>query len=117
MGKSSNCLKILCFSIGMHYEGIVYSEYLSCPQVHLTSWGDVLQSAQSRQAVLWVVGIQIIHLLNEYHSIYLVEETHMILGRSSAVPRANQHPQDRPGMKLCSATTLIRYELPDLACG
>ena len=47
----------------MHYEGTVYSEYLSCPQVHLTSWGDVLQSAQSRQAVLWVVAIQIIRLL------------------------------------------------------
>src|ERR1700677_320430 len=50
MGRSSNCLKFLYFSIGIHYEGIVYSEYLSCPQVHLTSWGDVLQSAQSRQA-------------------------------------------------------------------
>ena len=86
MGRSSNCLKILYFSIGMHYEGIVYSEYLSCPQVHLTSWGDVLQSAQSRQAVLWVVGIQIIHLLDEYHSIYLLEGTHMIFGHSSAVP-------------------------------
>src|ERR1700683_2890711 len=86
MGRSSNCLKILFFSIRMHYEGTVYSEYLSCPQVHLTSWGDVLQSAQSGQAVLWVVGIQIIHLLDKYHSIYLVEETHIIFGRSSAVP-------------------------------
>ena len=65
----------------------MYSEYLSCPQVHLTSWGDVLQSVQSRQAVLWVVGIQIIHLLDEYHSIYLLEGTHMIFGHSSAVPR------------------------------
>src|ERR1700683_551484 len=78
MGKSSNCLKNLYFSIGMHYEGTVYSEYLSCPQVHLTIWGDVLQSAQSKQAVLWVVGIQIIHLLDRYHSIYLVEGTHTI---------------------------------------
>src|ERR1700683_4979291 len=57
MGRPSNCLKVLYFSIGMHYEGAVCLEYLSCPQVHLTSWGDVLQSAQSRQAVLWVVGI------------------------------------------------------------
>src|ERR1700677_3104293 len=117
MRRSSNCLKILYFSIGMHYEGIVYSEYLSCPQVHLTSWGDVLQSAQSRQAVLWVVGIQIIDLLDEYHFTRLVEETHIIFGRSSAVLRANEHAQDVPGMKLCSATTPIRYELPDLACG
>src|ERR1700677_4830903 len=116
MGRSSNCLKFLYFSIGMHYEGTVYSEYLSCPQVHLTSWGDVLQSAQSRQAVLWVVGIQIIHLLDKYHSIYLVEGTLIAFGRSSAVPHANEHAQDVPGMKLCSATTPIRYELPDLLC-
>ena len=101
----------------MHYEGTVYSEYLSRPQVHLTSWGDVLQSAQSRQAVLWVVAIQIIRLLNKYDFIYVVGETHIIFGRSSAVPRANEHAQDVPGMKLCSATTPIRYELPDLACG
>src|ERR1700677_1173990 len=105
MRRSSNCLKILYFSIGMHYEGIVYSEYLSCPQVHLTSWGDVLQSAQSRQAVLWVVGIQIIYLLDKYHSIYLVKGTHIILGRSSAVRLANEHAHDVPGMKLCPATT------------
>src|ERR1700676_5063958 len=98
MGKSSNCLKILCFSIGMHYEGTVCLEYLSCPQVHLTSWGDVLQSAQSRQAVLWVVGTQIIHLLDRYHFIYLVEGTHIIFGHSSAVPRANEHAQDVPRM-------------------
>src|ERR1700683_1094845 len=70
----------------MHYKGTVYSEYLSCPQVHLTSWGDVLHSAQSRQAVLWVVGIQIIHMLDKYHSIYLVKGTHIIFGCSSAVP-------------------------------
>src|ERR1700683_5822852 len=100
MGRSSNCLKILYFFIGMNYEGIVYSEYLSCPQVHLTSWGDVLQSAQNRQAVLWVVGIQIIHWLDEYHSIYPVKGTHIILGRSSAVPRANEHAQDVPETKL-----------------
>src|ERR1700683_5275052 len=117
MGRSSNCLKILYFSIGMYYEGIVYSEYLSYPQVHLTGWGDVLQSAQSRQAVLWVVGIKIIHLLDKYHSIYSVEWTHIISGHSSAVPRANEHARDVPGMKLCSATTPIQYELPDLACG
>src|ERR1700683_2390911 len=117
MGRSLNCLKNLYFSIGMHYEGTVYSEYLSCPQVHLTSWGDVLQSAQSRQAVLWLVGIQIIYLSDEYHSIYLVEGTHIIFGRSSVVPHANEHAQDVPRMKFCSATTPIRYELPDLACG
>src|SRR6202050_946877 len=86
MGKSSNYHKILYFSIRMHYKGTVYSEYLSCPQVHLTSWGDVLQSAQSRQAVLWVVGIQIIHLLDKYHFIYLVKGTHITFGCSSAVP-------------------------------
>ena len=101
----------------MHYEGTVYSEYSLCPQVHLTSWGDVLQSAQSRQAVLWVVGIQIIHLLDIYHSIYSVEGTHIISGHSSAVPHANEHARDVPGIKLCSATTPIRYELPDLVCG
>src|ERR1700677_4139831 len=101
----------------MHYEGIVYSEYLSCPQVHLTSWGDVLQSAQSRQAVLWVVGIQMIHLLDIYHSIYSVEGTHIIFRHSSSVPRANEHARNVPGMKLCSATPPIWYELPDLACG
>src|ERR1700683_4953450 len=111
MGRSSNCLKILYFSIEMHYEGMVYSEYSSCPQVHLTSWGDVLQSDQSRQAVLWVVGIQIIHLLDKYHSIYLVEGAQINFGHSSAVPRAKEHAQDVPRMKLCSATTLIRYEL------
>jgi hypothetical protein len=82
----------------MHYKGTVYSEYLSCPQVHLTSWGDVLQSAQSRQAVRWVVGIQIIRLLNKYHSIYLVKGTHIILRHSSAVPHANEHAQYVPGM-------------------
>src|ERR1700683_5103366 len=98
MGRSSNCLKILFFSIGMHHEGTVYSEYSSCPQVHLTSWGDVLQSAQSRQAVLWVVGIQIIHLLDKYHFIYLVEGTDIIFGCSSAVPRANEHARDVLGM-------------------
>src|ERR1700683_2069865 len=86
MGRSSNCLKFLYFSIGMYYEGTVYSEYSLCPQVHLTSWGDVLQSAQSRQAVLWVVGIPIIYLLDEYHSIYLVEGTNIIFGRYSVVP-------------------------------
>src|ERR1700679_3578350 len=117
MGRSSNCLKILYFSIEMHYEGTVYSEYLSCPQVHLTSWGDVLQSTQSRQAVLWVVGIQIIHLLDKYHSIYSVEGIHIISGQSSAVPHANEHAQDMPAMKPCSDTTLIRYELQYLACG
>ena len=76
----------------------MYSEYLSQPQVHLTSWGDVLQSAQSRQAVLWVVAIQIIRLLNKYDFIYLVEGTHIIFGCSSAVPRANEHARDVPGM-------------------
>src|ERR1700677_942681 len=98
MGRSLNCLKILYFAIAMHYEVTVYSEYLSCPQVHITSWGDILQSAQSRQAVLWVVGIQIIHLLDKYHSIYLVEGTHMIFGHSSAVPHANEHARDVPRM-------------------
>ena len=76
----------------------MYSEYLSQPQVYLTSWGDVFQSAQSGQAVLWVVAIQIIHLLDKYHFIYLVEGTHIIFGCSSAVPRANEHAQDVPGM-------------------
>ena len=57
MGRFSNCLKRLDLVIGIYYKGTVYSEYLSQPQVHLTSWGDVLQSAQSRQAVLWVAGI------------------------------------------------------------
>jgi hypothetical protein len=69
----------------------VYSEYLSCPQVHLTRWGDDLQSAQSKQAVLWVVGIQIFCLLDKYHSIYLVEGTHIVFGCFSAVPRTNEH--------------------------
>src|ERR1700683_4384654 len=96
MGRPSNCLKILYIFIEMHYEGTVYSEYLSCPQVHLTRWGDVLHRAQSRQAVLWVVGIQIIHLLDKYHSIYLVKGTHIIFGHSSAVPHANEHAQDVP---------------------
>ena len=82
----------------MHYEGTVYSEYLSCPQVHLTSWGIVLQSAQSKQAVLWVVGTQIIYLLDRYHLIYLVEGTHVILGHSGAVPHANKHARDVPRM-------------------
>ena len=76
----------------------MYSEYLSRPQVYLTSWGDVLQSAQSRQAVLWVVAIQIICLLDEYDFIYLVEGTHIIFGCSSAVPHANEHARDVPGM-------------------
>ena len=76
----------------------MYSEYLSQPQVYLTSWGDVLQSAQSGQAVLWVVAIQIIHLLDKYHFIYLVEGTHIIFGCSSAVPCANEHARDVPGM-------------------
>ena len=80
----------------MHYEGTVYSEYLLYPQVHLTSWEDVLQSAQSRQAVLWVVGIQIIHLLDKYHFIYLVKGTRIIFGGSSAVPHANEHAPDVP---------------------
>ena len=94
--RSSNHLKNLDFAIGIHYKGTVYSEYLSYPQVYLTSWGDILQSAQSRQAVLWVVGIQIICLLDQYHFIYLVEGTHIIFGCPSAVPRANEHAQDVP---------------------
>src|SRR6202050_708564 len=96
MGRSSNCLKILYFSIEMHYEGMVYSEYSSCPQVHLTSWGDVLQNAQSRQTVLWVVGIQIIHLLDKYHSIYLLEGTHMILDAPVQFPVQMSMPEMCP---------------------
>src|ERR1700683_3087928 len=75
------------------------------------------KSAQSRQAVLWVVAIQIIRLLNKYDFIYTVGETHIIFGRSSAVPRANEHARDVPGMTLCAATTPIQHDLPDLACG
>jgi hypothetical protein len=48
--------------------------------------------------VLWVVAIQIIFLLDEYHSIYLAQGAHMIFRRSSAVPRANEHARDVPGM-------------------
>src|ERR1700679_4061921 len=113
MGRFSNCLKCLYLAIRIYYKGTVYSEYLSWPQVHLTSWGDVLQSAQSRQAVLWVVAIQIIRLLNKYDFIYVVGETHIIFGRSSAVPRANEHARDVPGMALCTATTPIQHDLPD----
>ena len=58
--------------------------------------------------MLWVVAIQIIHLLDKYHSTYLVQETHIIFRHSSAVPHANEHPRDVPGMKLRSATTPIR---------
>ena len=60
--------------------------------------GDVLLSAQNRQAVLWVVAIQIIHLLDKYHSIYLVQGTNIIFRHSSAVPRANEHARDVPGI-------------------
>ena len=58
--------------------------------------------------MLWVVAIQIIRLLDKYHSTYLLKETHIIFRRSSAVPHANEHARDVPGMKLCSATTLIQ---------
>ena len=62
--------------------------------------------------MLWVVAIQIIRLLDKYHSTYLVQETHIIFRRSSAVPHANEHARD---VTLCSATTPIRLTLRDIS--
>ena len=81
----------------MHYDGTVYSEYFIWPEIHLTSQGDVLQSAQSRQVVLWAVDLQIICLLDRYPSNYLVEGDHIIFGSFSKVPLA----QDTAGNDQC----------------
>ena len=88
----------------MYYDGTVYSEYFLWPQTHLTSQGDVLQSAQSRQAVLWAVGLQIICLLDRYPSNYLVEGDHIIFGGFSGVPLEQEHAQDVHRTKFFTAT-------------
>ena len=62
----------------MYYKGTAHSEYFLWPQIYLTSQGDVLQSAQSGQAVLWAVRLQIISLLDRYTFNYPVEGDHRI---------------------------------------
>jgi hypothetical protein len=88
----------------VYYDGTVCSEYFLWPQIHLTSHGDVLQSAQSRQAVLWAVGLQIICLLDRYPSNYLVEGDHIIFEGFSGVLLEQEQAQDVPRAKFCTAT-------------
>ena len=88
----------------MYYEGTAYSEYFLRPQIHLTSQGDVLQSAQSRQAVLWAVGLQIICLVDGYPFNYLVEGGHINFIGFSGVPLAQKHAQDVHRTKFWTAT-------------
>jgi hypothetical protein len=90
----------------MYYEGTAYSEYFLRPQIHLTSQGDVLQSAQSRQAVLWAVGLQIIYLVDGYAFNYVVEGDHIISGGFSGVPPAQEHAQDVLRMRFWTATVI-----------
>src|ERR1700677_2450737 len=116
-GRSPNCLKILYFTISMNYEGTAYSEYFLWPQTHLTSQGDVLQSAQSGQAVLWAVSLQIISLLDRYAFNYLVKGDHVGFGGSSRVLVAQEDAQDFPRMSFWPATARIWRTLPHLACG
>src|ERR1700683_2884604 len=88
----------------MYCEGTAYSEYFLWPQIHPTSQGDVLQSAQSRQAVLWVVGLQIICLLDRYPSNCPVEGDRIIFGGFSGVSLAQEHV---PRTKFWTATVPI----------
>jgi len=101
----------------MNYKGTAYSEYFLWPQIHLTSQGDVLQSAQSGQAVLWAVSLQIISLLDRYPFNYLVEGDHIGFEGFSGVLLAQEHAQDFPRMRFWTATVPIWRTLPDLACG
>src|SRR6202050_186189 len=101
----------------MNYKGTAYSEYFLWPQIHLTSQGDVLQSAQSGQAVLWAVSLQIISLLDRYPFNYLVEGDHIDCEGFSGVLLAQEHAQDFPRMTFWTDTVPIWCTLPDLACG
>src|ERR1700677_3619648 len=91
--------KFLYFTISINYKGSVYSEYFLWSQIHLTSQGDVLQSAQSGQAVLWAVSLQIISLLDRYPFNYLVEGDHIGFGGLSGVLLAQEHAQGFPRMR------------------
>ena len=88
----------------MYYKGTVYSEYFLQRQIHLTSHGDVLQSAQSGQAVLWAVSLQIISLPDKYPFNCLVEGDHINFGGFRGVLLAQEHAQDLPRTKFWTAT-------------
>ena len=88
----------------MNYKGTAYSEYFLWPRILLTSQGDVLQSAQSGQAVLWAVSLQIISLLDRYTSNYSVEGDHIIFLAFHRVLLAQEHAQDVPRTKFWTAT-------------
>src|SRR6202453_3066590 len=96
--------KFLYFTISINYKGSVYSEYFLWSQIHLTSQGDVLQSAQSGQAVLWAVSLQIISLLDRYPFNHPVKGDNIIFGGFGGLLLAPEHAQDVPRTKFWTAT-------------